>query len=345
MIEGSVDLGFVETCEPWLLTNKFFPSKVGGQPAFLELQNIPKPAELQCKICKEPMILLCQVYASNDQVENCFHRSIFVFICRDGSCGRPNQNDNVRVFRSQLPRKNEFYSFEPPDESVRSDPVPSPVNLCRVCGCRGPSTCSRCKKVFYCGASHQKVDWKQRHKKECMEGASITNDPAAIVLPEFDLVMETETVEATKEDDEEAEKRRIEEYRELLKAGKTGNLSDVPNAELEQYGGDSAEDKTFTKFKKRIEQNPEQVLRYDRDGTPLWITTKHQLAIENVPGCNLCKAPRSFEFQVMPQLLNSLKCDELDWGVIAVYTCSVYCDIGQGYAEEFAYKQDIVKED
>lgn len=61
MSESSVDLGFVEDCEPWLLTNKFFPSKVGGKPAFLELKNIPKPETLQCKNCKEPLIFLCQV--------------------------------------------------------------------------------------------------------------------------------------------------------------------------------------------------------------------------------------------------------------------------------------------
>lgn len=60
-MESSVDLGFVEECEPWLLTNKYFPSKVGGKPAFLDLQHVPKPSELQCTKCKEPMNFICQV--------------------------------------------------------------------------------------------------------------------------------------------------------------------------------------------------------------------------------------------------------------------------------------------
>lgn len=46
----------------------------------------------------------------------------------------------------------------------------------------------------------------------------------------------------------------------------------------------------------------------------------------------------------MPQLLNKLKNDSIDWGVIAIYTCANDCDIGQKYFQEYAYKQDIVEE-
>lgn len=46
----------------------------------------------------------------------------------------------------------------------------------------------------------------------------------------------------------------------------------------------------------------------------------------------------------MPQLLNSLHNDQLDWGIIAVYTCEKSCDIDGQYVEEFAYKQDIAAE-
>lgn len=61
MVETTIDLGFVEECESWLLVNKFFPSKVGGKPAWLDLKNIPKAKELECDQCKEPLVFLCQV--------------------------------------------------------------------------------------------------------------------------------------------------------------------------------------------------------------------------------------------------------------------------------------------
>uniref|UniRef100_A0A803U1M2 Programmed cell death protein 2 C-terminal domain-containing protein n=1 Tax=Anolis carolinensis TaxID=28377 RepID=A0A803U1M2_ANOCA len=47
----------------------------------------------------------------------------------------------------------------------------------------------------------------------------------------------------------------------------------------------------------------------------------------------------------MPQLLNYLKVDSLgesiDWGTLAVYTCAENCNQGNGYTEEFVWKQDI----
>lgn len=58
---SSVDLGFLEKCEPWLLTNKFFPSKCGGRPAWLELENLPNVNELKCEQCNSELVFLCQV--------------------------------------------------------------------------------------------------------------------------------------------------------------------------------------------------------------------------------------------------------------------------------------------
>ena len=47
----------------------------------------------------------------------------------------------------------------------------------------------------------------------------------------------------------------------------------------------------------------------------------------------------------MPQMLNLLKNYDLDWGVIAVYTCKNDCDVNSKYTDEFAYKQDITNGD
>lgn len=47
----------------------------------------------------------------------------------------------------------------------------------------------------------------------------------------------------------------------------------------------------------------------------------------------------------MPQLLNSLKSLNVDWGVIPIYTCENSCDTNDAYVPEFCYKQDIVSEE
>ena len=51
-------------------------------------------------------------------------------------------------------------------------------------------------------------------------------------------------------------------------------------------------------------------------------------------------------FKVLPQLLNHLKVDSLeasiDWGTLAVYTCSEDCSQDDiAYHEEFLWKQDF----
>lgn len=59
--KSEIDLGFAEECEPWLLTNTYFPSKIGGRPAWLNLENLPVPDELKCSKCNESLVFLCQV--------------------------------------------------------------------------------------------------------------------------------------------------------------------------------------------------------------------------------------------------------------------------------------------
>lgn len=79
---------------------------------------------------------------------------------------------------------------------------------------------------------------------------------------------------------------------------KAGTLSNVSEDELEQYTKDVPEDKVFNKFSKRVARHPDQVLRYDRGGHPLWITGVSGNSIVNVPNCQYCNGERQFEFQV-----------------------------------------------
>uniref|UniRef100_A0A182ILC0 Uncharacterized protein n=1 Tax=Anopheles atroparvus TaxID=41427 RepID=A0A182ILC0_ANOAO len=341
-----VDLGFLETSEPWLLTNKFFRSKVGGKPAWLELKNLPKPDELQCEQCKEPLTFLCQVYAPAEENETSFHRTLFVFVCATAACNQSATPEarSIKVLRSQLARQNEFYDYDPPDETAESPAIKSPVPLCVVCGCHGPKLCSRCKSVNYCSSSHQRRDWKAGHKAVCSEEGvtrqtTQTAEASLILLPQFEIITEPEEYESkAKLSEEEIEKRQMEEYEQLKHEGKVGTLDDLPEAELDQYSADQVEDKTFDKFKARIAADPDQVLRYERRGKPLWLSP---VVPKEIPSCSQCTGPRVFEFQIMPQLLNSLANDSLDWGTLVCYTCERSCNI-EGYVEEFIYRQDVL---
>ncbi|XP_029079685.1 programmed cell death protein 2 isoform X2 [Monodon monoceros] len=174
MASGSVglaELGFVEAAPAWRLRSEQFPSKVGGRPAWLGAAGLPGPAGLACALCGRPLAFLLQLYAPLPGRADAFHRGLFLFCCRTPPCCA-----GLRVFRNQLPRRNDFYAYEPPSE----DPPPetgesvclqleSGAHLCRVCGCLGPKTCSRCHKAHYCSKEHQTLDWRLGHKQACTQ--------------------------------------------------------------------------------------------------------------------------------------------------------------------------------
>lgn len=165
-----VDLGYLEECVPWKLESRFFPSKVGGKPAWLDLYDVP--SKILCGNCKKPCIFLCQIYAPFEEMECCFHRTVFIFFCKDPACCTSNVNNNFIVYRCQLGRINKFYSPEPPidEENWQQDVTPDMCNTCCICGAKSDSHCGKCKVAYYCSKEHQRIDWKSGHKGRCSAG-------------------------------------------------------------------------------------------------------------------------------------------------------------------------------
>lgn len=58
---AEVVLGFLEEAERWRLLSPQFPSKVGGKPAWLSLRGLPEVPQLECEMCRLPLVFLLQV--------------------------------------------------------------------------------------------------------------------------------------------------------------------------------------------------------------------------------------------------------------------------------------------
>ncbi|XP_074521957.1 programmed cell death protein 2 [Halichoeres trimaculatus] len=343
---AEVVLGFLEEAEPWRLLSPQFPSKVGGKPAWLSQTGLPTLPGLECEKCHQPMAFLLQVYAPISGHDNCFHRTLFLFCCKTRECYATNDNQCMKVFRSQLPRRNEFYPYDPPSDDeppsnykqAQSVLSPSGVKLCWVCGCPGAKACSRCHSVTYCGKHHQTLHWKHSHKKECGSQETSRVRTSQFLFPESELVTEPEEEEEEEEEEEDKETKDVE-----LEDERTA--SDLRETDLEEMAMHETEDnKVFQRFKKKTAPYPHQVVRYTRGGSPLWVSAKHIPSDQDIPPCT-CGAKRTFEFQVMPQLLNSLSVDStgasIDWGTLAVYTCTNSCNHDNQYCLEFIWKQDF----
>lgn len=123
-------------------------------------------------------------------------------------------------------------------------------------------------------------------------------------------------------------------------------------------------------FEERIASDPGQCVRYcfEEGAAPLWPNRQRpMMEASSVPPCERCGAPREFEFQVLPQLLNLLghtsEDTSYDWssspdgnqgylrGTLVVYSCSESCDLrqplpseasmSQAYASEFVFVQPM----
>jgi len=329
-----VDLGFMERdFDSWETQSKHFPSKIGGKPAWLDLTKLPLPKELQCPHCALPLTFLLQVYSPDNNCDSAFHRSLFIFLCVASPCWEQGKEPPVLVLRCQLGRSNPFYPWEPPEErdGWREDiKAEAHGKLCAVCGCRADKSCAQCKKANYCSEKHQRADWKAGHKSTCKGGRS--NELASkssLLLPEGLIESEPEPKKGGKDDTGQD----INQYRDVMEGG---GVTASPK-ELEEVEAGQEEDIACEKFRLRVARASDQVIRYERGGTPLLCTSSPALGAP--PPCHLCKAPRIFELQVMPQLLFELKlgldADScLDWGSIYIYSCSASCE-AEGYTKEF----------
>ncbi|VDP86484.1 unnamed protein product [Echinostoma caproni] len=194
-------LGFAFPTDSWHLISALFPDKIGGRPAWLALRNLPRSRDLCCPTCSEPMAFLLQVNNSwmfTDERADCFHRFLFIFMCRNGPCHDVDNPIPFVVFRSQLPRDNTYYSYEPPaTEEPTLDQVQSMVEYgtLPLCGCLGDKVCAKCKTIRYCSKTHQIMHWKSEHKLVCnpdlpvpIKGPSFTQNE--FLLPEYKICSE-----------------------------------------------------------------------------------------------------------------------------------------------------------
>ncbi|CAG8506746.1 4090_t:CDS:2 [Diversispora eburnea] len=253
-----VELGFAEPPEiP--LTPDLFPSKIGGLPAWLNPEHILSAEQVSCDVCKKPMVLLIQLYTPEDHPPEAFHRTVYVFCCKKGSCHKISWQKSLKVFRSQLPKDNPYW--------------PSPSDK---------TTDNNDKKPKNNELSNKFVTEKDKYSKA--------------LVPVGDEIYENTKVGV---------------------------------------------DKAFLKFQKKLERDPDQVLRYARldyqnenNPPPLWVSDTGKSMPEDISHCLYCNQEKTFEFQ-----------ESLDWGTILVYSCKDNCHVkDMYYIEEFIWRQDFSDE-
>lgn len=167
-------LGFIDQPNnAQYLLRQYFPSKIGGRPAWLLPCNLPTIQKLTCKYCNNIMTFLLQLYAPLRQLQQTtFHRTLYLFTCNNTTC---IEQGSIICLRTQLSLNNEYYSnISPPNLPTTSTlprlwPIDTSYNntyLCVLCGYNSILCDSICHEV-YCSQQHQNIDWKLGHSQCC----------------------------------------------------------------------------------------------------------------------------------------------------------------------------------
>jgi pre-rRNA-processing protein TSR4 len=339
-----------EPSQKTMLSRFSFPSKVGGCPPWMVPRDFPGEGQgPHCRACNRRMRFLLQVYASQgESIPHAFHRSVMLFVCTN--C-QPNQ---ARAFRAQLPRANEFYSYEPPGEE---DPAPAHDSLlasscCPSCGLPTEISMTRAGTPAPCEECGRRIRYGDgpavfQERELTVEGADGDDDSSEdgedVPVSSGDADAVDATIPADTGDPMVDAKLR--ELRERIDKEPEGRMGRSEEKVFEGWCRKrNVRDDDFQKFQAFEEANPLHVLRYRWDGKPLWFTSLEKYQ-GDPPSCERCGASRVFEFQVQPQLINLLGsttfADRLDFGTICIFSCSACCDLASGtaYAEEFVFVQ------
>jgi pre-rRNA-processing protein TSR4 len=313
------------------------PSWLAGPPPGHDDDDDAGPPT--CQVCHSQMDFIGQLYAPKDDdddiMPHAFHRTLYIFGC-------PVDNDQVMVWRCNLPRDNPYWPYrgdkeeEDLDHGDANNTTANATPLCVVCGF--PSSSIRggvcpVQNLPFCGRAHQQYHYYYHSgatTKMSMEQAAADDDDddvppppeqqRGIYTPMYELVVEEE--EYDDESDNDDDDGNVDT---VVPAGDqpepNSEKEDDPDAYLEQADLNAAllgrdgttaisqserdDEVVYEKFRDRIADDKNQVLRYGGDDV-LWMTAQYPTTT-NIPPCDHCGQPRQYEFQLMPQLLHYLK--------------------------------------
>lgn len=380
--ETGVQIGYLEPVEkPLHINASHFPSKVGGKPMWLNPKEALSVEDVQCGVCQEAMYLLLQLYTPFEEIQHAYHRYLYVYICANGACHQKDKDKPYKVWRSQLPKNTALY-----DKKARMcTPKGAPLCiLCGVLGSKICSRCHAvhyCSKAHHasdwslhkseCKEKEKPIDPKESSSKNTESNIEDTPSqvpPTDSTLPDLSSATTTVTIsklprrygfkeseilseEEILQQDDDLGLDRMQIDSGLDEDDDEADANDGVEEDLEDT--QTGVDKAFLHLQKRLAIYPDQVLRYNRldadgkDPAPLYVSDL------NVPSpsaktlaCHSCDKKRTFEFQIMSTVLNSLgidhsRKDALDFGTLLVYTCPDLCDSKEAFTQELILGQDF----
>lgn len=339
--------------ENFLEKSDHYTTKIGGLPDWPIPDMLVNPDLIKCVLCGERLCLLAQIYAPiNMSKLNVDERVVYVFGCLTPKCG--GSSKCWRALRMQKcnseKRLNDICHDSKPSTNCNGEGKNLGIGNCECVEENSVSDSGESVEEAYddldfdelarelSEASLQASQSKKQKgslileaTKKSTQSNPILNGaisdipvvPCFYIYPQEDrsfcevaAVCANYAILSVKQEDESSNNQEEEE---------------VWEGERYEYDKALGADRTFLKFKKRMDAYPEQCFRYSYGGKPLLVRTD----LAGPSPCNICGSPRHYEMQMMPPLLYFLHeaadgsstylPEEWNWMTLIVYTCSSNC--------------------
>lgn len=351
-------------------------NRIGGSPIWLSGNSVPSPELRQCLSCKQELTLLAQISAP---LENTYYdRVLYVLTCLEPSCRR--KEGSVRAIRGiKRDKEKERLQREKEEEEKRvkqkqelenrrkneaklkklgeigdqltygassqnpfgGDPFGEKPFWGKVSDSITPETIDKAEKVGKAtGKPPAYVDYsalaygsKNEFPSYLLQVESEQLTPREQPLDNIHVGIE----EPGEEDDTRCpSSSNVEDSDSLAKQLNAANV-----------------DKAFQHFVDIVDNNPEQVMRYDRPLKPLLYSSSDKVAKifsqtpAAIPKCSITNGPRILELQLVPHAIAVLEDGNediergMEWGAIFVAT-SKEDGMPQLNAEGIGYTEEWV---
>uniref|UniRef100_A0ACD5UGA1 Uncharacterized protein n=1 Tax=Avena sativa TaxID=4498 RepID=A0ACD5UGA1_AVESA len=320
-----------------------YTTKIGGVPDWPTEDLGIEPELLQCRLCGSRLCLVAQVYAPVAKL-NIEERTLYLLVCPASKCSANPKS--WKVLRAQkcnsgmrtngsvdelVQRKENVCSSQPPpSDSVGRHNEENKSNNSNDDDFDLDALAEALEQAATLASSTKKKTKSKRANNvptRCAAVKEKVNDLSIPVLPCFYIYF-----------DKEKSRGKSNVCSTSNETVLVEEIMDMENDEQEKWEGEKYEydsapgaDRTFLKFKKRLDAYPQQCFRYSYAGKPL-LAAKYS---QDVGTCKLCGSPRHYELQLMSPLSyfldqagdGSSNCapNAWSWLTLVVYSCSKNC--------------------
>ncbi|XP_061578214.1 programmed cell death protein 2-like isoform X2 [Cololabis saira] len=324
----------------------YLTNKVGGEP---DWPDWPRPESPCCGRCGGAAALLLQVYCP--LAASRYHRTLHVFACPSSACsGRPEAWTALRCQGLEAPGAPGGPGGPSPPRQEATDWCDSAEDWGEEEEEEEPGRTGGGEEIQVQDGTEEKAPVCETDVSRQLQDLSLT--PLKDV-PTFRPFF----ISVAEESDFCGEDKVLDHAQQLLKDYERREGRVAGGLEEEEEGGGGGEkyekskarhgDAVFSRFMKTVSLCPQQILRYCRGGSPVFVTKPPSSMEQVVPRCSRCGGSRTFELQLMPALVGLLQRTdgsaqaELEFSTVLVYTCTDSCWTEGAHTplEEFCFVQ------